>query len=565
MSNFPESKNVANLFVVFLGAMLGFAALFIFRSLDDNRLFNWQWVFDGGRAPRIYFFLLPGLAAAYGLSRMEILERAPRTFLFLFSYGAAAIFWTEPELLVDASRYFTQAKHLEVYGTGSFIREWGGNIVAWTDLPAIPFLFGQIFRLLGENRLFIQAFTTLLFSGTVVLTYHLGRTLWDEETGFIAGLLLLGMPYLLTQVPLMLVDVPTMFFLSLSIFSFLKALERGGAGTTALASCALFLAVFSKYSVWPMLSVLGVIFLVYLKQDRSATIRRSAGVALLTLLLVGSCLLLKSGVFQEQIRLLLSYQKPGLERWGESFISTFFFQINPVITLAAAYSLYVAVKKRDPQYLIACWLVVAVFVFQIRRIRYILPVFPLVALMAASGLRQIEGRAFRKLIAFTVVITSLIIAVFAYLPFALSISAENVKQAGEYLNSLETESVEVVTLPLSDPVVNPSVAVPLLDLYTKKEIVYPYHPDQFPPPNDVATSALRFTWEYKNPEYYRRRDVRESAVLVVIRGEADGKSSEPEPVRKRLEERRLLRKFAAASDPFRYKTIVDVYGKLNRE
>ncbi len=559
MSDFRDSKNVEPVFIVFLGAFIGFAALFLCRSLDDNRLFNWQWVFAGGQAFRIYFLLLPGLAAAYALSRTEILERNPRTFLLLFSYGAAAIFWPEPELLVDASRYFTQAKHLEVYGTGYFLREWGMNIVAWTDMPAIPFLYGQIFRLLGEDRIFIQAFTTLLFSGTVVLTYLTGKTLWDEETGFIAGLLLLGMPYLFTQVPLMLVDVPTMFFLSLSIFSFLKALERGGAGTTVLASCALFLAFFSKYSTWPMLSVLGVAFLIYLKKNPGATLRRGAWVALLSCLLIGSFLLLKSGVFLEQMKLLLSYQKPGLERWGESFVSTFLFQINPVITFAAVYSLFVAFKKRDVRYIIACWLVVVVFVFQIRRIRYILPVFPLVALMAAYGLRTIAGRTLRTLIAYTIVIASLIIAVFAYLPFALTISAENMKQAGEYLNSLETESVEVATLPLRDPVVNPSVAVPLFDLYTKKEIVYRYQPDQFPPPNDVATSALRFTWEYKNPEYYRRSAGQESPVLVVIRGEADGVGNAPEPVGKRMEGRRLLRKFAAASDPFRYKTIVEIY------
>ncbi len=561
MSNFRESKNVDPVLIVFLGAFVGFAALFIFRSLDDNRLFNWQWVFAGGHASRVYFFLLPGLAAAYVLSRMEILERNPRTFLFLFSYGAAAIFWPEPELLVDASRYFTQAKHLEVYGTGYFLREWGRNIVAWTDLPAIPFLYGQIFRLLGENRLFVQAFTTLLFSGTVVLTYQLGRTLWDEETGFIAGLLLLGMPYLFTQVPLMLVDVPTMFFLALSIFTFMKALDRGGTGMTVLASCASFLAVFSKYSAWPMLSVLGVVFLVYLKRDPAATLRRSLAVALLSCLLIGSFFLFKFNVFLEQIRLLLSYQKPGLERWGESFVSTFLFQINPFITFAAVFSLVVAYKKRDLSYVIVCWLVVIVFVFQIRRIRYILPVFPLVALMAAYGLRNIEGRSLRKLIVFTVVITSFIIAVFAYRPFALTISAENVKRAGEYLNSLETQSVEVVTLPLRDPVVNPSVAVPLLDLYTKKEIVYRYHPDWFPPPKDIATSSLRFTWEYKNPEYYQGSGVQESPILVVIRGGADGVSNAPEPVRKRLEGFRLLKKFEATSDLFRYKTIAEVYSR----
>ncbi len=557
-----ETKNVEHVFIVTLTAFLGFAALFIFRSLDDNRLFNWQWVFAGGHASRIYFFLLPGIGAAYALSRLSLIERSPRAFLFVFSYVAGAIFWSEPELLVDASRYFTQAKHLEIYGTEYFLREWGRDIVAWTDLPAVPFLYGQTFRILGENRMFIQAFTTLLFSGTIALTYLIGRMLWDEETGFYAGMLLLGMPYLYTQVPLMLVDVPTMFFLTLVIFAFIKTLERGGIGMTWLASGSLFLAVFSKFSAWPMLSVLGIIFLVYLKKDPTAALRRGAPVILLSVLLVGSAILLKFDVFSEQIRLLLSYQKPGLERWGESFLSTFFFQVNPIITLAAVFSLFVAFKKRDFNYIIACWLVVLVFVFQIRRIRYILPVFPMIALMAASGLREIEGRESRKFIAFTTAIVSLIIAAFAYLPFALTISLENVKQAGEYLNSIETKSVHVVTLPLKDPVVNPSVAVPLLDLYTTKEIVYRYHPDWYPPPNDVATNALRFTWEFKDPEYYQSdRAPEDDVTLVAIWGETVGGRTLPQSFRDRIAGYRLLRRFDAASDPFQYKTIVEVYSK----
>jgi len=562
MPNSREPKNVEHVFIVALTAFLGFAALFIFRSLDDNRLFNWQWVFAGSHASRIYIFLLPGIAAAFVLSRIPLVERRPRTFLFLLSYGAAALFWTEPELLVDASRYFTQAKHLSVYGTEYFLQEWGKDIPAWTDLPAIPFLYGQIFSLLGENRTFIQAFTTLLFSGTIVLTYLIGRTLWDEETGFYAGMLLLGMPYLFTQVPLMLVDVPTMFFLTLAIFAFIKTLERGGIGMTAFASCSLFLAVFSKYSAWPMLSVLGIIFLVYLKTDPAAALRRGAPVILLSVLLVGTAMLLKFDVFSEQIRLLMNYQKPGLDRWGESFVSTFLFQINPFITLAAGYSLVVAFKKRDPRYAIISWLVVLVFIFQIRRIRYTLPVFPLLALMASYGLRTIEGRELKKLIVFTIVAASLIIAVFAYLPFARTISAENVKDAGGYLNSLETGTVVVLTLPLKDPVVNPAVSVPLLDLYTKKQILYQYDPEFFPPPKDVARAALRFTWEFKDPKYYQGENAQENdATILAIWGEADGWRTPPESFKKRIEGYRLLRRFDAASDPFQFKTIVEIYTK----
>ena len=100
---------------------------------------------------------------------------------------------------MDASRYFTQAKHLDVYGIEYFLREWGRDINIWTGHAPHSFLYGLIFKLFGESRIYIQAFTTLLFSSTVVLTYNIGKTLWDETVGFYGGLLLLGIPYLFSQ------------------------------------------------------------------------------------------------------------------------------------------------------------------------------------------------------------------------------------------------------------------------------------------------------------------------------------------------------------------------------
>ena len=64
--------------------------------------------------------------------------------------------------------------------------------MAWTDMPLVPFLYGLIFKFFGESRLYIQIFTTFFFSMTVVLTYMIGKTLWDEDTGLYGGMLLLG-------------------------------------------------------------------------------------------------------------------------------------------------------------------------------------------------------------------------------------------------------------------------------------------------------------------------------------------------------------------------------------
>jgi 4-amino-4-deoxy-L-arabinose transferase-like glycosyltransferase len=87
----------------------------------------------------------------------------------------------------------------------------------------------------------------------VGITYLTGRALWDRETGMYAAFMLPGIPYIFSQTPLMLVDVPTMFFLTLSVYTFIRAIENGGKWIV-FTSLAVFSAILSKYSSWMMLS-----------------------------------------------------------------------------------------------------------------------------------------------------------------------------------------------------------------------------------------------------------------------------------------------------------------------
>ncbi len=555
-------------FVISISSVLLFAALFVFRSLDDNRLMSWQWVFAHANASRVFLCIMAAIIAAYLLSNISSYERRPHSFLFLLSFCAAAALWSEPEMIVDASRYFTQAKHLELYGIRYFFREWGGEIAAWTDMPLVPFLYGMIFRIFGEARIYIQAFNALLFSGTVLLTLRLGRALYDEETGFIGGLMLLGMPYLLTQAPLMLVDVPTMFFLMLCIYSFISALERGGARRIVFSSLAVFFSVFSKYSAWLLLSVLPVALIAYLVRKEQIASRiyiyRAALILSIASVLIGAVVYYKYDVISEQIRLLLSFQRPGLGRWQESLISTFLFQVHPFVTAAAVYSLYAGIRKKDGRYIVICWLVLLVIVPGIRRIRYILPVFPMFALMASYGLRKMEFKEIGRFIAFTAFLSSFAVAFFGYLPFGNRMSVANLKYAGLYLNSRDISGVKVFTAPLKDPVLNPAVSVSLLDLYTKKEITYLYDAEcgHSTVREDISKSSLRFTWEYKNPRYYTPEKKIGRTAIVVISDDAGARL--PRQLRKRLMNHRPARTFDTHEDVFRYRTNVAIYESVGR-
>jgi Dolichyl-phosphate-mannose-protein mannosyltransferase len=552
--------------LVSLLTLTTFLALFVLRSLDDNRLTSWQWTVAGVDAFTILLVLVVGIFLAYLLSNVSLPVRKPASWLFIASFFVSAIFWGEPEVIVDASRYFVQAKYLELYGIGYFFREWGNDITVWTDLPLVPLLYGLVFKFFGEYRTGIQIFNSLLFSGTVVLTYLIGKTLWDKTIGLYGGILLLGIPYLLTQVPLMLVDVPTMFFFTLAVFTTIKSVKQGGAVLLLLASVTIVLAMLSKYSVWLMLSVIPVIFLSHIEYGRKVILQRATVIALAVASLAGIVMLWKFNVFAEQLRLLQSYQVPGLKRWGESFTSTFFFQIHPYITLAALFSIYAAIKKKDFKYAIISWLLLLVVVLEIRRARYLIVVFPMLALMAAYGISEIRSAKISRFIVSSAVASALVIAMFGYLPFLKNTSAVNLNQAGKYLDSINTgdaQAIEVVTLPQVRSIVNPAVSVPVLDLFTKKRLVYRYDEGRIPIPGSAEKSSLRFTWEYRNPEYFLTDAGTSKKRIPVVIIFSDTKQFNPQIIPARIAERiagyRLAKELMVMDRVFRYQTIIRVY------
>jgi len=557
-----------SILIIALLALLTFLTQYIFRYVDDNRLTSWQWTFAGLEASRIFILILAGITASYFLSRYSFPEKNPVVFLSLASFICGALFWQEPEVILDTSRYFTQAKHLETYGIRYFFAEWGKDINVWTDLPLVPFLYGLIFKFFGESRLYIQIFTTFLFSMTAVLTYLVGKTLWDSDTGFYGGILLLAIPFLLTQVPLMLVDISTMFFLTFAIFAFIRALNRGGIWIV-ISSFAIFLAVFSKYSTWLMLSVLVVVFVVHLMQNckpedrRSKILYRGALIALLSAIVSGIIFIYKFDVISGQITLLSEYQKPGLRRWGESFLSTFFFQTHPFVSVAALYSIYAAVKKRDLKYLIILWLIFLIVALQIKRARYTLIVFPIFTLMASYGLQMITNNHIKKFIVYCAIFSSIIIAIFSYLPFLEKMSSVNIKDAGAFLNTINANSVKIYTLPAKESLVNPAVAVPALDFFTEKVIHYQYDSRLSPSFESIKESSVRFTWEFRNPDYYTsdRNAIRDEAVVIISNGH---EYKMPENIEKEIEGYKITGKFSSSSEIFLYNPMILVY-QLNKQ
>ncbi len=547
--------------LVSLAALAVVAALFAFRHLDDNRLVSWQWVYAAHDLRWLLLALVLALPFAYLLASLSWTSRGAPAILGITAFAASVLSWSAPETIVDAARYFAQAKFLDQHGLLAFLAQWGHEVPAWTDLPLVPLLYGMAFSVVGETRIALQGLTALLFAGTVVLTFRIGATLWDRATGATAAVLLLAMPYLWTQLPLTLVDVPTMFFFTLAVTVLIAALERGGVALLAAAIMALAAALLAKYSAWLVLAVLPALLLHRARFGAPMVLARAAVVALGALMLVGGFLLWKADVIAGQLSLLWSYQIPALGRWEESLASTFLFQIHPFIAVAALAAVAIAIARRDMRLLVPGLLVLAVLALEIKRARYIIIILPMLALVAANGLGMVREAMTRRFVAAAAVATSLIVAVGGYLPFLHSTSAANLARAGTVLDTVAVDPLEVVVLPALRSTVNPAISVPILDLYTRKRLVYRADLSPSPRPNaaGLALSPVRFTWELPVAAFHAMaaHDATHDHPVAVILSAPD--QPLPWAVVQRLAGYRLAGEFLGADKVFHHQTLVRIY------
>jgi len=202
--------------------------------------------------------------------------------------------------------------------------------------------------------------------------------------------------------------------------------------------------------------------------------------------------------------------------------------------------------------------VVLILLLQIRRIRYIIMVFPMLSLMASYGLSIIRDRMLVRFVPLSAAAFSFAVAFAAFLPFLQSTSPANVRDAARYLDTLDIQTAHVFTPLPEGYVMNPSVSVPLLDLFTEMAIRYDYHEAEYPLPEDIETSPFRFTWTYRNPAYYQNSEITTAKKAVVVITDSTEKEI-PEPVRKEIESFSHKRTFAVSDDAYQHQTLVIVY------
>jgi hypothetical protein len=173
-----------------------------------------------------------------------------------------------------------------------------------------------------------------------------------------------------------------------------------------------------------------------------------------------------------------------------------------LLAIAAVAALWQGLRGRDPRVLVAAALPLVLFALGARRSRYLLPAFPMIALLAARGLEVLPGRA-RRFAVLAAVGFSLVTVFAVYLPFLKRVNTANLQATGHFLDERNVAAVEVTAQPAPGVAINPEVAIPLLDYHTAARIIVRGPTLPRPPQEELRVSSFRFTWEQSLPSWYR--------------------------------------------------------------
>lgn len=151
-----------------------------------------------------------------------------------------------PETNPDFIRYFKYAQIFKDHGFLYYFTEWGTAFSSHVDLPISSIPFGILFTIFGTNRYAIQIFSIFIVIITAYVIFLLGSKIFSKKCGIISSLVFVSFPFLLTQIPLFLVDIVSTFYITLFAFFSYCYLERGSISFLLISGILFFLAIFSK-------------------------------------------------------------------------------------------------------------------------------------------------------------------------------------------------------------------------------------------------------------------------------------------------------------------------------
>lgn len=327
------------------------------------------------------------------------------SFLFLIQLGSGT-FWERSE-----PTYAEIAREIVVTGDWLTLHHEFEN---WYVHPPLYFwLTAMVGSLFGFNEWTTRIVSALFGAGGVLLTYLLGKELFNPRTGFIAALVLMASLEYFILSRIVLMDTLLNFFTLGALYGFLLAYRSKKNRYLLWMYLSTALAVLSKGPVGIVLPLMLIFFFLLFKKDLAYLLRlfHPMGIVLFLLVVFPWYISQISQHGFEFIKVnLLSYTFGRYFGVVEEQAGPFYFYLPVLLLGFFPWVCYLASgwlllnKERDEAgiFLLACSLVILIF-FSLAGTKlpnYIITLFPLMAITLAhlfdSALRAPESPWFRR-------------------------------------------------------------------------------------------------------------------------------------------------------------------------
>ena len=134
------------------------------------------------------------------------------------------------------------------YWSWSLALDWG----YFSKPPFIAWLIRAATSICGDGEACIRVGSPLLHGATALVLFAIGKLLYDARTGLWTAIAYITTPGVSYSSGLVSTDVPLLFFWSVALLAFLKAMRtqgRAGWGWGALCGVAIGLGLLSKYAM----------------------------------------------------------------------------------------------------------------------------------------------------------------------------------------------------------------------------------------------------------------------------------------------------------------------------
>jgi 4-amino-4-deoxy-L-arabinose transferase-like glycosyltransferase len=197
--------------------------------------------------------------------------------------------------------------------------------------PLYPAVIGAVYFVFGVHPQLFLVLQCLMFAGTCALVFSLGRHLFNERTGIIAGVICALNPMLLNYVAFLHLETQLTLLVTLVVWLTVRFYERPTVGTGALIGLAAGAASLTKSVAlfYPVLFAIGIV-LAILAARRRGIDKRLPWAALAAIFVVMGCTLVPWTIRQHRSSGHFILVSTGT---SDAFLRGFIFSRNEFITL----------------------------------------------------------------------------------------------------------------------------------------------------------------------------------------------------------------------------------------